>query len=128
MTNNVYFNRNEIAIQMGKLRDAIRARTARVLWKHDARSLKRETLGRFGFKIENDDWKASFSAETIVRFEHLWSVPVKKLDWPFPTPDQTARAVQNFINRRKNVWKDYEAANTPKEPTEQTYVSDAPAA
>lgn len=53
-------------------------------------------LGNAEFNSEN------FNPQTVRRFTELFNVPQNGDKWP--SQDQTAWALQNFINRRGSVW------------------------
>lgn len=54
----------------------------------------------------------SFNEQTLARFATLFEAPrtpqtgtlPSTVAWKYPTQDETASAVQNFINRRRDPW------------------------
>lgn len=64
-----------------------------------AGNFPRVVSGALGGVEYNSD---NFNPQTINRLTVLFNVPQNGDKWP--TPDQTAWALQNFINRRSDPW------------------------
>lgn len=98
---------------LGDLRTKIREGKITVYFRDEGVGhLKRLVAGAFGYNSEVLIDKDVFNPQTIRRFEKLFDVPVgqmgseyiNNLDARYPTQDETATAIQNFINRRSDPW------------------------
>jgi hypothetical protein len=101
------FNRNEVATNLQQLRNDLRSGKARINWaKKDG--FREIVASVFGLKPTDFNTK-NFRRSTLDRFARLFAVPKgAALDWRNPTPDETAWALQHFINRRHDVWTFFE--------------------
>lgn len=103
MTNR--FTTNDIKLTLSELRSQVRNSNTVISVRVDKKYLRFAVASAFGidadaFNVEN------FNPQTLLRFSHLFDVPsVDHGDHTHvPTQDEIATALQNFINRRKNVW------------------------
>lgn len=93
-------------ITLGNLRTAIRNGTVNI-----GGGLLRDAVAS-AFGIDKDAFNTeNFAAPTLKRFAALFDVPKTPKDttslikaWNYPSQDDYATALQNFINRRNRPW------------------------
>lgn len=100
------YTNNDIKLTLSDLRSKIRNGVVTVTYNvYGAKALRIRVEATFGVKITST---ADFNSQTLRRFEKLFDVPSELLDFgqtlKWPTQDETATALQNFINRRSDPW------------------------
>lgn len=100
------YNINDINVQLSYLREQLRTGKVRIAFYVNKNALRLEVASLFG--IGKDDFNTeNFHRRTLRRFAKLFDVP-KRQDTlhtlPWPTQDETAWALTNFINRRSDPW------------------------
>lgn len=103
MTNR--FNITDIKLTLSDLRAQVRSNSTVISVRTDKKYLRLAVASAFG--IDPDAFNTeNFNPQTLRRFAHLFDVPF--LDHGdhqhYPSQDDIATALQNFINRRKDVW------------------------
>lgn len=111
------FTNTTINAALGELRTSIREGKTTVYFRDQGVShLKRLVLAALGLYATDEEGfsKENFNPQTVRRFEKLFDVPVyaeidvyypdKMQGKRFPTQEETATAIQNFMNRRMDPW------------------------
>lgn len=101
---------NDINTDLTYLRTSIRDGNTIVSYREDEQALRNVVAATLG--IDRDAFNSeNFKPQTLKRFASLFDVPkwpttgtTPNTAWIFPTQDETAAAIQNFMNRRKNPW------------------------
>jgi hypothetical protein len=104
------FTNKTINVALGELRTNIREGKTIVYFRNEGvEHLKRLIVAALGGEANSDAWfsKEFFNPQTLRRFEKLFDVPTYIMvsgSNTYPTQDDTATALQNFINRRSDPW------------------------
>lgn len=100
------FNRIDVKGNLTVMRDQLRQGKLRINWDIP-NHFRIEVASAFG--IKPSDFNAEyFDKRTLDRFAHLFAVPRgPHMDWSNPSPDELATTIQNFINRRVDIWSQY---------------------
>lgn len=114
------FTNKDIAEVLGVLRTGIRNGTT--IYDGKLRDAVKKAFG--GGEFLDIFTAENFNPQTLKRFEILFNVPrepqtgISQIKaWRYPSQDDYAWALQNFINRRANPWAHVEAKNTTIEPS-----------
>lgn len=101
------FRNTTINKALVELRTSIREGKTTVYFKDQGPShLKRLVAAALETTVEMLDNNEYFNPQTVHRLNVLFNVPFDALNFNkvYPTQDDTATALQNFINRRKDPW------------------------
>lgn len=97
------YNINDINVQLSYLREQLRTGKNRIVFSVNKNALRLEVASLFG--IGQDDFNTeNFHRRTLRRFAKLFDVPITDAFYAYPTQDETAWALTNFINRRSDPW------------------------
>lgn len=102
------FTNTNVKLTLSDLRSKIRNGVVRVNYREN--TLRNNVAIAFG--IDADDFNTdNFNPQTYRRFGKLFAVPMRPTlfgtlpdEMLWPTQDETATALQNFINRRADPW------------------------
>jgi hypothetical protein len=92
----------DIKEKLGDLRSKIRDGKVTLYFRTDKDALRKAVA--FAFDLQDPDAfnTENFNSQTLVRFAKLFDIP--KVEFRYPSQDDAAWALQNFINRRANPW------------------------
>lgn len=101
------FTNTNVKLTLSDLRSKIRNGVVIVSYSSGGIDALRSTVA-VAFGIDKDDFNTeNFNPQTFRRFAKLFDVPMIKGELDkiyYPTQDETATALQNFINRRADPW------------------------
>lgn len=108
------YTNNDIKLTLSDLRSKIRNGVVVVGYKTTALALRQAVALAFKTDAVTFNTDANFNPQTVRRFEKLFDVPVcdNLAEYKagaasivhYPTQDETATALQNFLNRRADPW------------------------
>lgn len=101
-------NAHDIFAALTSFRNDLRTGVVTVSYRTDPQALRFAAATALSLKDSDEFNTNNFNPQTLKRFANLFDVPFdineedRTTDWP--TQDETATAVQNFLNRRFNPW------------------------
>lgn len=108
------FNNNDLFIALSDLRSAIRNGTVTLYFRTDPDALRKAVAATLSLQDADAFNTENFNPQTLKRFATLFAVPrrsetstSKIAAWRYPSQDDAAKALQNFINRRANPWSHF---------------------
>ena len=113
MTNSRYTN-NDTRLLLGDLRSKIRNGIVTLYFRTDKDAMRKAVAAAFSLQDADSFNTENFNPQTLLRFAKLFDVPMYSYTdkyYPdgqkgmrYPSQDDAAAAIQNFINRRKDPW------------------------
>lgn len=113
------FTNTNVKLTLSDLRSKIRNGVVTVSYRDNPKSLWYNVAVAFG--IDPDDFNTdNFNPQTYRRFGKLFAIPTfmgssQLFARQFPSQDETATALQNFINRRSDPWSHVRKLTIPEQ-------------
>lgn len=113
------YTNNDIKLTLGDLRSKIRNGQITVFFRDNGPTQLRVVVAA-AFGIDKDAFNSeNFNPQTMKRFAKLFDVPRTPITattsgaaWLYPSQDDVATALQNFLNRRADPWSHWVVENS----------------
>jgi hypothetical protein len=97
-----YLTNAFINIRLTEMRNDLRSGEQRIGFAHRGAEALPGLVAAYLDMGENGFDKSKINPQTLSRFNQLFAMEGVTL---WPSPDRVATALQNFMNRRKDIWK-----------------------
>ncbi len=105
----------DIKLTLSDLRSKIRNGQITLYFRSEPQALRKAVAFAFGLQDADSFNTENFNPQTLKRFAKLFDVPQfinEELATRYPSNDDAAWALQNFINRRADPWSHVRPDNT----------------
>lgn len=118
------YTNKDIKLILSTLRSKIRNGQVTLYFRSDKTALRKAVASAFGFDADAFNTE-NFNPQTLKRFATLFDIPVEiSSGLPrYPSNDDAAWALQNFINRRADPWS--HVRPDPIDPAETVSATEA---
>lgn len=128
------YTNNDIKLTLSSLRSQIRNGQVTLYFRalpgrpaEGGNALRKAVANAFGFGVDDFNTE-NFNPQTLKRFAKLFDVPtvvppMGTLPVTYPSNDEAAWAIQNFINRRADPWSHIRVDTSPVLATEVSPIN-----
>lgn len=115
------YKTQDIKLILSDLRSKVRNGVITISYNRDGVNALRNAVAS---AFDNREFSSEhFNPQTLLRFDQLFDVPNPIYDIKWPTADETAWALQNFINRRAEPWSHVRTDSDAQADTEADALS-----